>query len=114
MRKKRFMNPAGLVYSTNPDLNLEQRNEEEIKTPPVSNQQLHVATDKKNRAGKVVTLITGFVGRNEDLEELGKSIKSFCGSGGTVKEGSIIIQGDHKEKVVRWLQQNGYVGLKKI
>ena len=113
MRKKKINNPQGLVYSTNPDIKLDIAAEEAI-TLPASSQKLFVGTDKKNRAGKVVTFISGFIGKKEDLEELGKAVKSFCGSGGTVKEGEIIIQGDHKEKVARWLQQKGYAGVKNI
>ena len=113
MSKKKINNPQGLVYSTNPDLNLHVTAEEEV-TLPVSSQKLFIGTDKKKRAGKVVTFISGFIGKKEDLEELGKAVKSFCGSGGTVKEGEIIIQGDHKEKVARWLQQQGYTGVKNI
>ncbi len=114
MNKKKIINPQGLVYSTNPDINLQQITAEEVVTLPASGQKLFVGTDKKNRGGKVVTFITGFTGKKEDLEELGKSLRSFCGSGGTAKEGEIIIQGDHKEKVVRWLHQNGYLEVKKI
>jgi translation initiation factor 1 len=114
MRKKKFIPLTGLVYSTNPDINLQQISAEEVITLPASSQKLFVGTDKKNRGGKVVTFITGFIGKKEALEELGKSVRSFCGSGGSVKEGEIIIQGDHKEKVVRWLQQNGYLEVKKI
>jgi Translation initiation factor 1 (eIF-1/SUI1) and related proteins len=113
MRNKKSMNPSGLVYSTNPDLNLQQ-NEEDIVTAPPAEQKLIAGTDKKNRGGKVVTFIKGFSGKTTDLEQLGKSIRTFCGSGGTVKEGEIIIQGDHKEKVVKWLIGNGYILAKKI
>lgn len=113
MRNKKLINPSGLVYSTNPDLNLQQ-NEEDVSTAPPAEQKLIIGTDKKNRGGKVVTVIKGFIGKTEDLEQLGKSIRTFCGSGGTVKEGEIIIQGDHKEKVAKWLLGNGYVLAKKI
>ena len=107
------MNPSGLVYSTNPDLNL-QHNEEEVVTLLPAEQKLIAGTDKKDRGGKVVTFIKGFTGKTADLEQLGKSIRTYCGCGGTVKEGEIIIQGDHKEKVVTWLLQNGYGVVKKI
>lgn len=113
MANKKFTNPTGLVYSTNPDLNLQQ-NDEEVITLPQGEQKLFVLTDKKNRGGKVVTVISGFSGKKTDLEELGKLIRSHCGSGGSVKENEIIIQGDHKEKIVQWLKQKGYSLVKKI
>jgi len=113
MRNKKLINPSGLVYSTNPDLNLQQ-NEEDALTLPPAEQKLIIGTDKKNRGGKVVTFIKGFSGKTTDLELLGKSIRTFCRSGGTVKEGEIIIQGDHKEKLVKWLLGNGYDLAKKI
>lgn len=100
-------NRDGLVYSTNPNLNLEQ--EQEISTtPPPSQQQLRVMLDKKQRAGKKVTLVTGFSGKVEDLEALGKLLKSKCGTGGSVKDGEIIIQGDFRERILKELTAMGY------
>jgi translation initiation factor 1 len=113
MANKKFTNPTGLVYSTNPDLNLQQPQEED-DTLPSNEQKLLTGTDKRNRNGKIITFIKGFKGKTSDLEELGKSLRTFCGSGGTVKEGEIIIQGDHKEKVIKWLHQNGFTSSKKI
>lgn len=113
MANKKFTTPTGLVYSTNPDLNLQQ-NDQEVITLPQEEQKLFVSTDKKNRGGKVVSVISGYSGKKTDLEELGKLIRSHCGSGGTEKENEIIIQGDHKEKIVQWLKQKGYSLVKKI
>lgn len=98
---------AGLVYSTNPDA---MPSHEEIpeETLPPQQQLLYVSLDKKKRAGKVVTLIEGFVGNDTDLAMLGKDLKTKCGVGGSAKEGEIIIQGDHKLKVIEWLKQWGY------
>ena len=111
--KKRTFNPSGLVYSTNPDLNL-QKNEEEVTLLHPSEQKLFVATDKKNRSGKVVTLITGFTGSKTDSEKLAASLRSHCGCGGSVKDGEIIIQGNNTEKVIQWLKKNNYTQVKKI
>ena len=98
---------GGLVYSTNPDLN-KPAEEEHIDTPPPQQQQLRVLLDKKQRAGKKVTLVTGFIGNLKDLELLGKSLKSKCGVGGTVKDGEILIQGDFREKILQILVSLGY------
>lgn len=100
-------NRDGLVYSTNPNLSLDQVNENSVTLPP-SQQQLRVQLDKKQRAGKKVTLVTGFEGRDEDLEALGKLLKSKCGTGGSVKDGEIIIQGDFRERVLKELIALGY------
>ena len=77
-------------------------------------QKLRVRLDTKRRAGKAVTLIEGFAGSQKDLEELGKKLKTYCGTGGSVKDNQIIIQGDQREKVIQWLKKNGYSQAKKI
>lgn len=81
-------------------------------TLPPEKQKLRIKLDTKQRAGKAVTLVTHFVGKEEDLEELGKKLKNFCGTGGSVKDDEIIIQGDQKSKVLQWLQKNGYKNTK--
>lgn len=98
----------GTVYSTNPDFKYEKENEPEQETLPPKQQKLTVCLDKKQRKGKSVTLISGFTGREEDLKELGKMLKTKCGSGGSVKEGEIIVQGDFRGRVMEILQQEGY------
>jgi len=99
---------GGIMYSTNPDFEF-QKAPEEISSTPANNQQdLRVQLDKKQRAGKAVTLITGYVGLGSDLLELGKKLKSKCGVGGTVKDGEIIIQGDFRDKIIQILQAEGY------
>lgn len=98
-----------VVYSTNPDYHYNEEGGEETKTAPKEKQLLRVSLDKKNRRGKAVTLVTGFSGSNDDLQELGKLLKSKCGVGGSAKEGEILIQGDHREKILAILQKEGYV-----
>jgi len=97
-----------VVYSTNPDFKYETENEEEQDTLPKEKQQLRISLDKRNRKGKAVTLITGFIGSGEDLEALGKFMKVKCGVGGSVKDGEIIIQGDFRKKILELLQKEGY------
>ena len=98
----------GVVYSTNPDFEYESDLEESIDTPEPKHQNLKVQLDKKQRGGKMVTLITGFIGKREDLEILGKKIKQKCGVGGAAKDGEILIQGDFREKVFILLVAEGF------
>jgi translation initiation factor 1 len=83
------------------------------KPYPTINKNLRVWLDTKKRGGKVATLITGFVGTIDDLEELGKKLKNFCGTGGSAKDNEMIVQGDQREKVLQWLLKNGYTNTKK-
>ncbi len=115
MKTKDWKDRLNVVYSTNPDFNYEtDENQEEQVTPERSKQKLRVQLDRKNRGGKVVTLITGFVGSEDDLKELGKLLKTKCGVGGSAKDGEIIVQGDFKQKIVDLLQKEGYTGTKPI
>jgi translation initiation factor 1 len=101
-------NRKGVVYSTNPDYDYEHFESEETETLPPQQQKLKVMIDRKRRKGKEVTLITEFVGTIEDLKDLGKVLKTKCGVGGSVKDGEIIIQGNHKEKALKLLLDMGY------
>jgi translation initiation factor 1 len=105
---KKNSNRIGVVYSTNPDFEYEEIEELEEETLPNNQQKLYVQLDKKQRAGKQVTLITGFVGRREDLERLGKELKNKCGVGGSVKDNEILLQGDFRQKVIDYLIQKDY------
>lgn len=98
----------GTVYSTNPDFNYDNEQDEEQETLIPQQQKLYVSLDKKNRKGKAVSLVEGFVGKEEDLKDLGKLLKSKCGVGGSVKEGEMLIQGDFRDKIVQLLQSEGY------
>ncbi len=113
MSKKNKSDNRGFVYSTDPNFRFEESGEETV-TLPAAQQKLRVSIDTRRRAGKVVTLVEGFSGTETDLEDLGKKLKSFCGTGGSVKDGEIIVQGDHREKVLQWLLKNGYKLSKKI
>lgn len=113
MNKKNKPDTRGFVYSTDPNFSFEEEHSTAETLPPAQ-QKLKIRLDTKNRGGKAVTLVEGFVGKEEDLEELGKKIKSFCGTGGSAKAGDIIVQGDQREKVFQWLVKNGYKQIKKI
>lgn len=104
---------GGLVYSTDPDFKLQVDKTAEQDTLPAAAQKIKIRLDTKHRAGKAVTLIEGFTGTQNDREALGKKIKTFCGTGGSVKDGEIIIQGDNRDKVLQWLLKNGYASAKK-
>ncbi|SHH56684.1 translation initiation factor 1 [Chryseolinea serpens] len=107
-KKNDWKKRDGVVYSTSSDFEFSYQQGEEAQTLPPQQQNLKVQLDKSMRAGKQVTLVTGFVGTGDDLETLGKLLKSKCGVGGSVKDGEVIIQGDHRDKIVQILQKEGY------
>ena len=114
MAQKKITSLGGLVYSTDPNFKLEEDSVNEEETLLPAQQKIRVRLDKKHRAGKAVTLIEGFIGKETDREELGKKLKTFCGTGGSVKDGEVIVQGDNRDKVLQWLLKNGYVNAKKV
>ena len=113
MPKKKLYNQSGIVYSTAKDFSgFDEEEAEEFL--PKEEQKLLITLDKKHRGGKIVSLIKGFNMKEPEIEELAKKLKSFCGSGGAAKDNEIIIQGDHREKILQWLLKNGYKKSRKI
>ena len=106
-KKKKNKNKGGFVYSTNPDFEPSEEEGSQETLPP-NQQNLRVSLDKKHRKGKEVTLITGFIGDEEDLKDLGKSLKSKLGVGGSAKNGELIIQGDFRDEIMSMLKEKGY------
>lgn len=99
----------GVVYSTNPDYQYQYEDDnEEVETLPPNRQKLHIRIERSGRGGKTVTIVDNFVGSEEDLNTLGKTLKSKCGVGGSVKDGQIIIQGDFRDRIAVLLSQMGY------
>lgn len=105
--KKNIPDKNGFVFSTDPDFAFQHPGSSSETLPP-SKQRLRIVLDTRHRGGKTVTAIVGFVGKTEDLEALGKKMKQYCGTGGSVKDGQILIQGDQTVKVRVFLQKEGY------
>ncbi len=98
----------GMVYSTNPDFEYSSSSQDEAETLEPSQQDLRVWIDRKQRGGKVATIIKGFIGSDDDLKELGRMLKTKCGVGGAAKDGEIIVQGEHRDRIVEILTKSGY------
>ncbi len=107
MTKKEKKTLHNIVYSTNPAFNF-TLSEPQLETLPPGQQQLRVSISKKGRGGKTVSLVSGFTGKTEDLEALGKILKNKCGVGGSVKDGEILLQGDVRDKALDYLIAQGY------
>jgi translation initiation factor 1 len=107
MSKNNKADTRGFVYSTDPNFSFEAEDQVQ-ETLPAAQQKLRIRLETKHRAGKAVTLVTGFIGLESDLEILGKQLKNFCGTGGSAKDAEIIIQGDQRTKILPWLIKNGY------
>ena len=105
--KKNKDGRSGFVYSTDPHFQYAEQDEHQQVLNP-SEQRLRVSMETKHRAGKTVTLVLGFIGKEQDLADLGKQLKSHCGTGGAAKDGEIILQGDHREKAKKWLAAHGF------
>ncbi len=99
---------GGIVYSTDPSYRPTEDPRELQETLAPSEQQLRIRLETKHRGGKTVTVVYGFIGSEDDLETLGKKLKTHCGTGGSVKDGEIVIQGDHRTKITEWLKKQGY------
>jgi translation initiation factor 1 len=108
---KRKPDSSGYVYSTNPDFSFKEEDRNKQSLQP-SQQKLRIRLETKHRAGKAATIVAGFEGTEKDLEELSKKLKSYCGTGGSAKDGEMIIQGDQREKVKQYLIKNGYTNSK--
>ncbi len=111
MSKNRQNSPY--VFSTNPNFVDENSLEQEATTLAPEAQKLRLQLETKHRGGKTATIVLGFVGTEKDLEDLGKKLKTHCGTGGSAKAGEIIIQGDHRDKILQWLLKNRYKNTKK-
>ena len=108
MSKKNKPDKNGFVFSTDPSFRFEEEPAENFVTLPPSQQKLKIRYETKNRGGKAVTLVQGFIGTDEDLQTLGKKLKNYCGTGGSAKDSEIIIQGDQREKVKSFLIKEGF------
>jgi translation initiation factor 1 len=114
MSKKNKTDRNGFVFSTDPNFRFEDEEQEVKETLIPSQQKLRIRLETKHRGGKTVTVLQSFIGQADDLEDLGKKLKNYCGTGGSVKDGEVIIQGDQRDKILQWLQKNGYTQSKKV
>jgi len=114
MSKKNKSDRNGFVFSTDPNFRFEPEESAAAETLSPSQQKLRIRLETKQRGGKTASVVQGFIGTEEGLEALGKQLKNFCGTGGSAKDGEIIIQGDQRDKILQWCLKNGYGQTKKI
>jgi translation initiation factor 1 len=107
-KKNSLSDLGGIMYSTDPSFQYPADEEPAVEKVNNNQQDLRVTLDRKNRGGKAVTLITGFKGNAEELEKLGKTLKTKCGVGGAAKDGEILIQGDFRDKILEILHKEGF------
>jgi len=112
-KNNQWKNLGGLVFSTDPNYQPEEEEQEAYEPLDPSQQRLRILLDRKQRRGKSVTLVTGFDGSDDEIKELGKALKSHCGVGGSAKNGEIMVQGDQRDKVLKYLLNKGYSQTKK-
>ena len=112
MSRKNKSDKRGFVYSTDPNFQYEHEHEESETLAPAQ-QKLRVSLDAKQRGGKLVTILEGFSGKASDLEDLGKKLRTACGTGGSAKDGYILVQGDQRDRMMDWLRKNGYAQVKR-
>jgi translation initiation factor 1 len=105
---------SALVYSTDPDFTPETELPSAKETLEPAQQKIKLRLETKHRGGKAVTLVENFQGTEEAMQEIGKKLKTHCGTGGSVKDGEILVQGDNRDKILQWLMKNGYKHSKKI
>lgn len=112
MKNNDWKDRLNIVYSTNPDFKYDNGEEEEVEALDKKQQKLRVSIEKKGRGGKTVTVITGFIGSEDNLKDLGKLLKTKCGVGGSVKDGEILIQGEFRQRIIDLLKAEGYTQTK--
>lgn len=112
MKKNDWKKREGVVYSTDSTFSFQEASSTEAQTLPAAQQQLSIFLDKQGRAGKQMSVVSGFVGSSHDLESLSKMLKTKCGVGGSCKDGEILIQGDVRNKLAQILSEAGYKKLR--
>jgi len=106
--------PPGIIYSTDPAFNYDRREEEVPETIEPGKQGIRVKLETKSRGGKAVTIVEGFSGTEADKEQLAKDLRVYCGTGGSYKNGEILVQGDNRDKITSWLHKKGYALARKL
>lgn len=111
---KNKLKSSGIVYSTDPHFKQQEEEQETIANLPANQQKIKVRLETKHRGGKAVTLVENYIATDDEKTDMGKKLKAFCGTGGSVKDGEILVQGDNRDKVLAWLHKNGFTASRKI